>query len=225
MGSFLIKKLLDSPFFLQAGVRVTSRKGGEIIVPELKKRWSFVDRVSGLGGVNSTLYKISCLQWRTQPSVEEPAWLRTYNSAIFRTQKDVSIWTRGQSASATEFLILLLVAAGRLCSVVPSAEGMIDCCLPCPATDWVYSDSESSAARRNVTISSIAPFRLQYPSGHNRLAQRNRNSMLCLTVAFVPGASGGKKQSALSERWFGGFVVPHSGIRSWILILDDFHAE
>ena len=101
---------------------------------------------------------------------------------------------------------------------------MIDCCLPCPATDWVYSDSESSATRRNVTASSIAPYRLQYPSGYNRLAQRNRDSMLRLTVTVVPGASYRKKQSALSECWFGGFIVPHSGNRGWIL-LDNFHTE
>lgn len=29
---------------------------------------------------------------------------------------------------------------GRFCAPVPSAEGMVDCCLPCPITDWVYSD-------------------------------------------------------------------------------------
>lgn len=29
---------------------------------------------------------------------------------------------------------------GRFCAPVPSIEGTIDCCLPCPLTDWVYSD-------------------------------------------------------------------------------------
>lgn len=29
---------------------------------------------------------------------------------------------------------------GRFCAPVPSAEGTVDCCLPCPITDWVYSD-------------------------------------------------------------------------------------
>ncbi|KAG8527042.1 uncharacterized protein KY384_008471 [Bacidia gigantensis] len=28
----------------------------------------------------------------------------------------------------------------RFCAPVPSLEGPIDCCLPCPITDWVYSD-------------------------------------------------------------------------------------
>lgn len=32
---------------------------------------------------------------------------------------------------------------------------MIECCLPCPITQWVYSDSESSVASVNVTESSI----------------------------------------------------------------------
>lgn len=31
---------------------------------------------------------------------------------------------------------------GRFCAPVPSAEGIIQCCLPCPITDWVYSDGE-----------------------------------------------------------------------------------
>ncbi|CAD6564432.1 MAG: hypothetical protein ASARMPREDX12_002659 [Alectoria sarmentosa] len=29
---------------------------------------------------------------------------------------------------------------GRFCAPVPSAHGTVDCCLPCPITDWVYSD-------------------------------------------------------------------------------------
>ena len=31
---------------------------------------------------------------------------------------------------------------GRFCAPVPTAEGTVDCCLPCPITDWVYSDGE-----------------------------------------------------------------------------------
>ena len=31
---------------------------------------------------------------------------------------------------------------GRFCAPVPTIEGIIDCCLPCPVTDWVYSDRE-----------------------------------------------------------------------------------
>ncbi|KAL9103423.1 MAG: hypothetical protein Q9163_001525 [Psora crenata] len=30
--------------------------------------------------------------------------------------------------------------SGRFCAPVPTTEGSIDCCLPCPVTDWVYSD-------------------------------------------------------------------------------------
>ena len=29
---------------------------------------------------------------------------------------------------------------GRFCAPIPSLKGPIDCCLPCPVTDWVYSD-------------------------------------------------------------------------------------
>ena len=32
---------------------------------------------------------------------------------------------------------------GRFCAPVPTAEGTVECCLPCPITDWVYSDSKS----------------------------------------------------------------------------------
>lgn len=32
---------------------------------------------------------------------------------------------------------------GRFCAPVPSLEGTITCCLPCPITDWVYSDGLS----------------------------------------------------------------------------------
>lgn len=31
---------------------------------------------------------------------------------------------------------------GRFCAPVPSAKGTVQCCLPCPITDWVYSDGE-----------------------------------------------------------------------------------
>ncbi|KAL6715922.1 hypothetical protein ACLMJK_006883 [Lecanora helva] len=29
---------------------------------------------------------------------------------------------------------------GRFCAPVPTLEGTVNCCLPCPITDWVYSD-------------------------------------------------------------------------------------
>lgn len=32
---------------------------------------------------------------------------------------------------------------------------MIDCCLPCPVTEWVYSDSELSAASGNAIASKL----------------------------------------------------------------------
>ena len=44
---------------------------------------------------------------------------------------------------------------GRFCAPVPSVQGTIDCCLPCPLTDWVYSDSESFSNLSNKTSNSI----------------------------------------------------------------------
>ena len=32
---------------------------------------------------------------------------------------------------------------GRFCAPVPSVNGTVNCCLPCPITSWVYSDGES----------------------------------------------------------------------------------
>ncbi|SLM34364.1 GPCR, family 2-like [Lasallia pustulata] len=36
---------------------------------------------------------------------------------------------------------------GRLCAPVPTLKGTINCCLPCPMTEWVYPDNFSQMAR------------------------------------------------------------------------------
>lgn len=36
----------------------------------------------------------------------------------------------------------ILDTASRLCAPVPTLNGTVTCCLPCPFTDWVYSDGE-----------------------------------------------------------------------------------
>lgn len=33
---------------------------------------------------------------------------------------------------------------GRFCAPVPSSAGTIECCLPCPVADWIYSDGMSA---------------------------------------------------------------------------------
>lgn len=33
---------------------------------------------------------------------------------------------------------------GRICAPVPSLQGVIECCLPCPIADWVYTDRKLS---------------------------------------------------------------------------------
>lgn len=55
--------------------------------------------------------------------------------------------TAGGCMSASSLLVLVwclqtTVIEGRFCAQMPSAQGIVDCCLPCPMTDWVYSDSE-----------------------------------------------------------------------------------
>jgi hypothetical protein len=40
----------------------------------------------------------------------------------------------------TATLLTGVVLLGRLCLPTPTLAGNISCCLPCPSTDWIYSD-------------------------------------------------------------------------------------
>jgi hypothetical protein len=40
----------------------------------------------------------------------------------------------------TAKLLTSLVISGRLCLPTPTLVGNVSCCLPCPSTDWTYSD-------------------------------------------------------------------------------------
>lgn len=40
---------------------------------------------------------------------------------------------------------------GRFCAPVPTAQGTVNCCLPCPITDWVYSDGASIITPRSLS--------------------------------------------------------------------------
>lgn len=55
--------------------------------------------------------------------------------------------TAGCKVSILEITILNIAKtstdlSGRFCTPVPTAQGTVQCCLPCPITDWVYSDGE-----------------------------------------------------------------------------------
>ncbi|KAL8840327.1 MAG: hypothetical protein Q9170_001342 [Blastenia crenularia] len=55
--------------------------------------------------------------------------------------------TEGRGSCVAPFLELSYFPSnegylpGRFCAPVPSARGSIECCLPCPVSDWIYSDN------------------------------------------------------------------------------------
>ena len=58
-----------------------------------------------------------------------------------RSQFDSSVGCKNTAIeNGRTLLIHLADLPGRFCAPVPTAEGTVDCCLPCPITDWVYSD-------------------------------------------------------------------------------------
>lgn len=45
-----------------------------------------------------------------------------------------------QTGCSNELYLQDADTSGRFCAPVPTTQGIIDCCLPCPLTDWVYGD-------------------------------------------------------------------------------------
>ena len=79
-------------------------------------------------------------QWRTKRWGKEPALHLFCSFQSFRAQMVVSdSYGRARCLTTVEYS-QGIVLAGRFCAPAP---GSIDCCLPCPMTGWVYSDSES----------------------------------------------------------------------------------
>lgn len=82
------------------------------------------------------------IQWRTSPWPEDFALRPSCNCQTSPVLWDVSAVQRVPD-TRQHLADMRLDLQGRLCAPVPSAEGMVDCCLPCPITDWVYSDGSS----------------------------------------------------------------------------------
>lgn len=59
----------------------------------------------------------------------------SFRRRVFLTKADVCNVTVMRETQLT-----YLVVAGRLCQPFPTLQGNVSCCLPCPATDWIYSD-------------------------------------------------------------------------------------
>lgn len=78
-------------------------------------------------------------QWRTSPWPEDFALRLSCNCQTSPVLWDVSAFQRVPNAPQL-LADMHSDLQGRLCAPVPSAEGTVDCCLPCPITDWVYSD-------------------------------------------------------------------------------------
>ena len=98
---------------------------------------------------------------------------------------------------------LYTVEYGRLCAPVPTLAGPIDCCLPCPVTDWVYPDSMAISTQpvrhRKLTISP----RFLYPFENCELAQCRRHRPVYYTPPILYCPSNTKDTSTLPYDMFG----------------------
>ena len=86
----------------------------------------------------------------------------------------------------------------RFCAPVPTIGGPIDCCLPCPITDWVYSDGTSSAERFK-RVDAEMKIRLRCPTHCCQLAQCSWHDMLCDLAHKLPCPARQTDQPALSD--------------------------
>ena len=98
---------------------------------------------------------------------------------------------------------LYKVEYGRLCAPVPTLAGPIDCCLPCPVTDWVYPDSKAISTQhvshRKLTLSP----RFLYPFKNCELAQCRRHRPVYIPPSILYSPSGTKDTSTLPYNMLG----------------------
>lgn len=80
---------------------------------------------------------------------------------------------------------------GRFCAPVPSAEGTVQCCLPCPITDWVYSDGERRTGMlMHMLWSTEGVLRLRHYTESCELAQCRGHGMLRVDAYYLPCLAG-----------------------------------
>ena len=74
------------------------------------------------------------------------------------------------------------VLPGRFCLPTPTVNGTVSCCLPCPATDWVYSDGAILLVQR---LLSTPPNRFIGFERRSEIASWVNVAMLVTTVLLL----------------------------------------
>ena len=106
------------------------------------------------------------------------------------------------------------VAEGRQCATIPSAEGLVSCCLPCPATAWVYADGKIALLSPCTGEVLIAYDRLQSPDRCHQLAQRGECRVLCAPSVVIHSPPRTKDSPTLSHHLPRGRFVHYVGMFS-----------
>lgn len=99
---------------------------------------------------------------------------------------------------------------GRFCAPVPTIQGPIDCCLPCPITDWVYSNGTSSAGGYNRVVAEME-IRLRRPTNCCELAKCSWYDMLCQPAHKLPCPACQTDLPALFDCRLGHCTWSHAG--------------
>ena len=159
----------------------------------------------------------SSIQWQTQQRGGEHALHHSYSCQNLTVKWDVSV-TRATYNTTQHLADPSADLPGRFCAPVPSVEGTIQCCLPCPITDWVYSDGESyirtEARRRNTEH----VHRLRCHTESCQLAQCCGHGMLCVIAHNLPRSPSKEYQSTLPYNWTCHCSMPDAGMSSRVLV-------
>ncbi|KAF2723225.1 hypothetical protein K431DRAFT_220288 [Polychaeton citri CBS 116435] len=103
--------------------------------------------------------------------------------------------------------------AGRFCSPLKTAEGTPSCCLPCPATDWVYDDKFDSygtiAEALNVTGLVLMVFMLISYAVLPAQKTRSHYLSICLTIAVMMIALGFTIPLVAKPEQCANLITPH----------------
>jgi hypothetical protein len=84
----------------------------------------------------------------------------------------------------TATLLTCVVLSGRLCLPTPTLAGNVSCCLPCPSTDWIYSDGVPLSSLRILTSEFLMLCRVRTTYRDSKLGQCccPRNNMLATAL-------------------------------------------
>ena len=79
-------------------------------------------------------------------------------------------------------LTLITVEAGRLCTPIPLPQGLVECCLPCPLTEWVYPASTSSYT---PVTREVLTARTEFPYLSHVANWLNVGSIICVVLLLL----------------------------------------